>query len=305
MLKFIIKRLSQVIPVLLVISFLVFIMLHLIPGDPVMNVLGLKATPEAINALKEKLGLNLPLHQQYFKFVSNALKGDFGTSIVTKVPVIDELSRRIGNTFILAVGGTLFASIVGIIVGVISAVKQNSFWDNTLMVLSLISVSTPSFFLALILILIFSLALGWVPSVGLHSPAHYILPIMTLGSQSVGFIARMTRSAMLNVLRNDYIRTARAKGISEKLVICIHAFKNVLITVITVVGLRFGGLLAGSALVESVFAIPGIGSYMISGVLERDYPVVQATVLLIATTFVLVNLLVDIIYALVDPRIEY
>lgn len=305
MLKFIIKRLSQVIPVLLVISFLVFIMLHLIPGDPVMNVLGLKATPEAINALKEKLGLNLPLHQQYFKFVSNALKGDFGTSIVTKVPVIDELSRRIGNTFILAVGGTLFASIVGIIVGVISAVKQNSFWDNTLMVLSLISVSTPSFFLALILILIFSLALGLVPSVGLHSPAHYILPIMTLGSQSVGFIARMTRSAMLNVLRNDYIRTARAKGISEKLVICIHAFKNVLITVITVVGLRFGGLLAGSALVESVFAIPGIGSYMISGVLERDYPVVQATVLLIATTFVLVNLLVDIIYALVDPRIEY
>lgn len=305
MIKTIIKRLLQAIPALLVISFVVFMMLHLIPGDPVMNILGLKATPEAIASLRQKLGLDLPLYQQYFRFITNIFKGDLGSSIVTKVPIIDELSKRYYYTFIIAVGGTVVAAVFGVLVGIISAVKQNSFWDNFLMVLSLVSVSTPSFFLALILVLVFSLHFGWFPSVGIRTPLHYVLPILTVGMQSIGFVARMTRSSMLNVLRQDYIRTARSKGVAERFIIAKHAFKNALVTVITVIGLRFGGLLAGSALVEIVFSIPGIGSYMVNGVLQRDYPVVQVTVLLIACTFVLVNLIVDILYVLVDPRIKY
>jgi len=206
---------------------------------------------------------------------------------------------------VLAVGGTLVAALVGIVIGIVSAVRQNKFWDNFLMVFSLLSVSTPSFFLALLFILLFSLALGWLPSIGMQSWRHYILPILALGMQSVGLIARMTRSAMLEVLREDYIRTARAKGVSRLKVIYVHALRNALIPVLTIVGLRFGGLLAGSALIESVFAIPGIGRLMIDAVLTRDYPVVQSTVLVLSVTFVLINTLVDILYRIVDPRIHY
>jgi ABC-type dipeptide/oligopeptide/nickel transport system permease component len=255
--------------------------------------------------LKKELGLDLPLHQQYFIFMRNTLRGELGNSLVTKVPIAQELPRRLTNTFYLALGGTVVAMLVGIVIGVISAIKQNSFWDNLLMVLSLISVSMPSFFLALIMILIFSLNLRMFPSVGLSTPAHYVLPIMTLGLESVGFVARMTRSAMLNVIRQDYIRTAKAKGVSALKVVTTHAFRNALVTIITVIGLRFGGLLAGSALIESVFSIPGIGKYMVDAVLTRDYPVVQITVLTIATIFVTVNMLVDILYMFVDPRIKY
>lgn len=305
MVKYIGKRIVQVIPVLFVISVLVFLMLQMIPGDPAVNVLGIESSMEAREALREKLGLNLPLHEQYFRFIKNIFTGDLGTSIVTNVPIAEELPKRLTNTFFLAVGGTVVAVLVGIMIGMISAVKQNSFWDNLLMVLSLISVSMPSFFLALIMILIFSLYLKVLPSIGLSSPAHYILPIITLGLESVGFVARMTRSAMLNVMRQDYIRTAKAKGVANIFVILIHAFKNALVTVVTVIGLRFGGLLAGSALIESVFSIQGIGKYMVDGVLSRDYPVVQITVLVIASIFVIVNMLVDILYTFVDPRIKY
>ncbi len=305
MARYIIKRLLHIIPVLLVVSLLVFMMLHLIPGDPVLNMLGLKAPKEAVEATRAQLGLDQPLYVQYYRFITNALKGDFGTSIRTKNPVMDEIVNRYPYTLKLAIGGTIVATLLGVFVGIVSAVNQNKFWDNFLMVLSLLSVSTPSFFLALILILVFSLYLGWFPSIGMYSPKHYILPIIALGTQSVGLIARMTRSAMLDVLNQDYIRTSRSKGVSERVIVYSHALKNALIPVITIIGLRFGGLLAGSALIESVFGIPGIGRLMIDGVQTRDYPVVQATVLLISITFVVINLIVDILYKFVDPRIKY
>ena len=305
MTKYIISRLLHIIPVLFIVSIVVFMMLHLIPGDPAVNILGLGASKEAIKATRTQLGLDKPLYIQYFIFLKNALSGDFGISIRTKTPVIESIIERYPYTLMLALGGTVVAALVGMIIGIISAVNQNRFWDNFLMVVSLISVSTPSFFLALVIILLFSLYLGWFPSMGVYTPKHYVLPILAMGTQSVGLIARMTRSAMLDVLHQDYIRTSRSKGVSENVIIYSHALKNALIPVITIIGLRFGGLLAGSALIESVFSIPGIGRLMIDGVLMRDYPVVQATVLLISTTFVIINLVVDILYKLVDPRIRY
>lgn len=305
MLGYTIKRILQVIPVLLIISFICFMMIRLVPGDPVANMLGVNASKEAIAAQRAELGLDKPLLTQYGDFLVKALQGDLGKSITTRRPVIDEIAQRYPATLKLALGATVFAAVVGITFGVMSAVKQNKLTDNVIMVFSLLSVSTPSFFLALVMMLLFSIHLGWLPSMGLRTPLHYVLPIITLGMQSVGLIARTTRSSMLEVLRQDYIRTSRSRGISQAVIVMRHAFKNALIPVVTVVGLRFGGLLAGSMLVEAVFSVPGIGRFMVDGVLKRDYPVVQGTVLVLATTFVLVNLAVDLIYALIDPRIKY
>ena len=305
MLGYTIKRILQVIPVLLIISFICFMMIRLVPGDPVANMLGVNASKEAIAAQRAELGLDKPLLTQYGDFLVKALQGDLGKSITTRRPVIDEIAQRYPATLKLALGATVFAAVVGITFGVLSAVKQNKLTDNVIMVFSLLSVSTPSFFLALVMMLLFSIHLGWLPSMGLRTPLHYVLPIITLGMQSVGLIARTTRSSMLEVLRQDYIRTSRSRGISQAVIVMRHAFKNARIPVVTVVGLRFGGLLAGSMLVEAVFSVPGIGRFMVDGVLKRDYPVVQGTVLVLATTFVLVNLAVDLIYALIDPRIKY
>ena len=305
MLGYTIKRILQGIPVLLIISFSCFMMIRLVPGDPVANMLGVNASKEAIAAQRAELGLDKPLLTQYGDFLVKALQGDLGKSITTRRPVIDEIAQRYPATLKLALGATVFAAVVGITFGVLSAVKQNKLTDNVIMVFSLLSVSTPSFFLALVMMLLFSIHLGWLPSMGLRTPLHYVLPIITLGMQSVGLIARTTRSSMLEVLRQDYIRTSRSRGISQAVIVMRHAFKNALIPVVTVVGLRFGGLLAGSMLVEAVFSVPGIGRFMVDGVLKRDYPVVQGTVLVLATTFVLVNLAVDLIYALIDPRIKY
>jgi ABC-type dipeptide/oligopeptide/nickel transport system permease component len=305
MLKYIVSKMISLVVILFVVSILVFLMVHMIPGDPVLNMLGLHAPPEAVQATRDKMGLNDPLHIQYIRFVSNALKGDFGTSIRTRRPVVDEILGRYRYTLVLAIGGTIVAAFIGIVIGIISAIKQNKFLDNFLMIFSLLSVSTPSFFLAIIFILVFSLYLGWFPSIGMYSAKHYVLPIFALGMQSVGLIARMTRSAMLEVLREDYVRTAYAKGVPAHRVILSHALRNALIPIVTILGLRFGGLLAGSALIESVFAIPGIGRLMIDAVLTRDYPVVQSTVLVLSTTFVFINTIVDILYRLVDPRIHY
>ena len=295
MLKYTIRRLLQTIPLLIAISFAAFIMMHLVPGDPVRNMMGIEASKEAVEAERERLGLNDPLLVQYGRFLGGVLQGDLGTSIFTKQSVTEEILKKYPATIKLALGGTIFASVVGILAGIVSAVKRNKLTDNIIMVLSLISVSTPSFFLALVLMLFFSLQLGWLPSMGLRTPLHYVLPIITLGMQSVGTIARTTRSSMLEVLGQDYIRTSRSRGIPERVIIYSHAFKNAIIPVLTIVGLRFGGLLAGSMLVETVFSIPGIGRYLVDAVLERDYPVVQSTVLVLACTFVLVNLVVDLL----------
>lgn len=305
MLKYTIRRLLQTIPLLIAISFAAFIMMHLVPGDPVRNMMGIEASKEAVEAERERLGLNDPLLVQYGRFLGGVLQGDLGTSIFTKQSVTEEILKKYPATIKLALGGTIFASVVGILAGIVSAVKRNKLTDNIIMVLSLISVSTPSFFLALVLMLFFSRQLGWLPSMGLRTPLHYVLPIITLGMQSVGTIARTTRSSMLEVLGQDYIRTSRSRGIPERVIIYSHAFKNAIIPVLTIVGLRFGGLLAGSMLVETVFSIPGIGRYLVDAVLERDYPVVQSTVLVLACTFVLVNLIVDLLYAVADPKIRY
>lgn len=305
MLMYIFRRILQLIPVMLVISVVVFLMMHMIPGDPVKNMLGMEASKEAIEAERERLGLNDPLPTQYWRFISGVAKGDLGTSIYSKKPIMEEMMNKYPYTVKLAIGGTIFATVIGVVCGIVSAVKRNTATDSILMVFSLIAVSTPSFFLALLMLLVFSLHFGWFPSIGLKTPLHYVLPIITLGMQSVGLIARTTRSAMLEVLGEDYIRTSRSRGIPEKVVVYYHALKNAMIPVLTVVGLRFGGLLAGSTLVETVFAVPGIGRYMVDGVLKRDFPVVQGTVLILAFTFVIVNMIVDLLYAAVDPRIKY
>lgn len=305
MIKYIVKRIFQMIPMMLVLSLIVFLMVRMIPGDPVDLMLGFDVPKDTKEYERERLGLNDPLPQQYLRFVGNALKGDLGTSIFSGEPVIKELAKRFPKTLTLAVGGTVVGSLFGIILGIIAAVHRNGAADNIIAVTSLVALSTPSFFLALILMLIFCLRLRWFPSIGMDSWKGAVLPIITLGAQAVGSIARTTRSAMLDVIHQDYIRTSRARGVPERLVIYVHAFKNALIPILTAVGLRFGGLLAGATLVETVFSIPGIGRFVVDSVGNRDYPAVQGSILVLALTFVMVNTAVDLLYAAVDPRVKY
>lgn len=305
MLKYFFKRILQMIPLLFALSIIVFFLVRLIPGDPVSAMIGPGIPPDNIEFERERLGLNDPIIVQYGRFLANLFKGDLGKSIVTKRPVLYEIGHRLPTTLILAVGGTVISTLLGVLLGIIAAIKHNKFLDNFIMFMSLITVSMPSFFLALLMILIFTISLGWLPSMGLQTPASYIMPLLTLGSTGLGFMARTTRSAMLDVIRRDYIRTSRARGIPEKVVIYSHAFKNALIPIITAIGLRFGGLLAGAALTETVFSIPGMGKFLVDSVSKRDYPSVQGAILILAAVFILVNTLVDLIYAAVDPRIRY
>ena len=304
MFRYILKRLLQLIPMLLILSLIVFFMVRMIPGDPVKNMLGIDVPQEMVEVERERLGLNDPLPQQYLRFMKELFHGDLGTSIVTGKPVWEELMSRYRNTLILAFGGIIIAAIGGILVGILAAVFHNKFWDNCIMVLSMLAVSTPSFFLALILMLVFTLNLRWFPSMGAITPARMVLPIVTLGTQAIGFIARTTRSAMLDVIGQDYIRTSRSRGIPNRVITFSHAFKNALIPILTAIGLRFGGLLAGSAIVETVFSIKGVGRFVVDSVSKRDYPAVQGCVLVLAVTFVVINTLVDLMYAFVDPRIK-
>ena len=304
MFRYILKRLLQLIPMLLILSLIVFFMVRMIPGDPVKNMLGIDVPQEMVEVERERLGLNDPLPQQYLRFMKELFHGDLGTSIVTGKPVWEELMSRYPNTLILAFGGIIIAAIGGILVGILAAVFHNKFWDNCIMVLSMLAVSTPSFFLALILMLVFTLNLRWFPSMGAITPARMVLPIVTLGTQAIGFIARTTRSAMLDVIGQDYIRTSRSRGIPNRVITFSHAIKNALIPILTAIGLRFGGLLAGSAIVETVFSIKGVGRFVVDSVSKRDYPAVQGCVLVLAVTFVVINTLVDLMYAFVDPRIK-
>ncbi len=305
MVKYVIKRLLQLIPMLLVLSLIVFLMVRMIPGDPVKNMLGIDVPQEMVEIERERLGLNDPYPVQYIRFLGELLRGDLGTSIVTGNPVAEELASRYPNTLILAAGGIVVASIVGILFGILAAVFHNRFWDNFIMALSMLAVSTPSFFLALILMLVFTLHLGWLPSMWSITPQRMVLPIVTLGTQAVGFIARTTRSSMLDIISQDYIRTSRSRGIPSKVIVFSHTLKNAMIPILTAIGLRFGSLLAGSAIVETVFSIKGVGRFVVDSVSKRDYPAVQGCILVLAVTFVVVNTAVDLIYALVDPRIKY
>lgn len=304
--RFVLKRLLAAIPVLFGVSIAVFSMLHLVPGDPVKMMLSeFQTSPEQIALLRAQLHLDEPLPQQFGRFLWGALHGDLGYSIRTKRPVRDEILDNLPSTVILTLSGMTVAIVMGIVLGIIAAVWQNSWFDTFSMLLALLGVSMPSFWFGLLLIFTFSLKLRWLPATGGGDFAHLIMPAVTLGMGASAIIARLARSSMLEVLRQEYIMTARAKGLRELLVIIRHGLKNALIPVVTIVGLQIGQLLGGTVIIETVFARPGVGRLIVNGILEKDFPLVQGIVLLGATSYVLVNLVVDMTYALLDPRIRY
>lgn len=305
MLQYLIKRVVLAAPVLLGVSIVVFTIIRLIPGDPAQVMAGQNATREVVEGIRNTLGLDRPIVVQFGIFLRNAARGDLGRSLFNGAPVVEELVQRFPRTIRLAVASMLVASLIGIPAGILSATRHLSWVDSIVMVLALVGVSMPVFWLGLNLILVFAVRLRWLPAIGHETPLHLILPSITLGMASAAIIARMTRSAMLEVLRQEYVRTARAKGVAESSVIRRHALRNGLIPVVTVVGLQLGTLLSGAVLTESVFAWPGVGRLLVDAVLARDYPVIQGAVLLIATTFVFLNVLVDMLYGALDPRIRY
>lgn len=311
---YIVRRILALIPVLFGITFLVFLILHLAPGDPALMILGPKATATSLADLRHELGLDQPFMVQYFRWIGRVLQGDWGRSIQMKREVLPLLLQRFQATAFLTLLATFIAVVLGILVGITSATRQYSWWDRISMIGVLVGFSIPVFWLGIVLQILFAVALGWLPVSGMQSPGetgfwdllkHSILPAITLATGATVIIARMTRSSMLEVLSQDYIRTARAKGLIERVVIYRHALRNALISVITVVGLQVGYLLGGDVLVEIVFSWPGIGLLMMNGITARDFPIVQGAVLLVATSYVVVNLVVDVLYAYVDPRIHY
>lgn len=305
MLKFTSKRLLYLLLVLIGVSFLVFLLLYMTPGDPARMMLGEGATAEAQEELRNELGLNDSFIVQYGRYIKNiVLHQDLGTSYVTKRPVATEIMTVFPNTVKLATAAIIIAVILGTLLGIVSAVKQNTIIDNGVMVLALVGTSAPIFWIGILMIMFFSVHLRWFPPSGFGSIEQMIMPAFALGMQSTAVIARMTRSSMLEVIRQDYVDTARAKGQKEGIVIMRHVFRNALIPVITVVGLQFGILLGGAMLTEVVFSIPGIGRLMIESIKQRDFPVVQGSVLFVAACFSVVNLAVDLLYAAVDPKVS-
>lgn len=307
--RYILKRLLMIIPVLLGVTFVVFMVLSLAPGDPAISILGDKASQADLEALREQLGLNDPILVQYFRYLGNILKGDFGISYKNQLSVIKLVLERFPSTLYIAVGAILFSLVFGIPIGIISAKKQYSFIDNASMVWALVGVSMPVFWMGLLLVIVFSLKLKLLPSSGMGEGfvpllKSLVLPVVALGSYSLAMIARMTRSSMLEVIRQDYISTARSKGISEAQVTYRHMLKNALIPIITSVGLQFGTLMGGSIMTETVFSWPGIGRLMVESIKSRDIPIVMGSVVFLSVVFSLVNLLVDILYAYVDPQIK-
>jgi len=306
MYRFFLSQLTATVPVLFGVSFLVFMMLHMVPGDPVQIMLSdVQSTPQQISQLRAQLHLDEPLPQQYERFMLSVLAGDLGVSIRSKRPVVSEIGDNLQSTLELAVAAFGVAAVLGVTLGVIAAVERDRWLDLGPMVLALIGVSMPSFWLGLLLIFLFSLRLGWLPATGGGDLAHLVLPALTLGLGASAVMARLTRSSMLEVLHQEFMTTARAKGLRETTVLVRHGLKNALIPVVTIFGLQFGGLLAGTVVVETVFARPGLGRLIVSAILAKDFPVVQGVILLTAATYVIVNLLVDLAYGLIDPRIRY
>ena len=305
MARYIVVRLLWLVPILLGVSVIVFGIMKMVPGDVAQVIAGPDGTAEDVRVIRESLGLDRPLYMQYWLFISRAVVFDFGRSAVTKRPVTEEISSRVRPTLELAVAALAFAIVVGLFAGIVSATRQYTIWDNLATLISLLGVSMPIFWLGLMLMLLFSVTLGWLPSSGSGTLAQLVLPAVALGSASTAIIARQTRSGMLEVLRQDYIRTARAKGLIERVVISRHALKNALIPTVTVVGLQVGYLLGGAVLTETVFARPGLGRLLSDSIGRRDIVVVQTTILLLSVVFVIVNLLVDILYVKLDPRIRY
>ncbi|MCP4286018.1 MAG: ABC transporter permease [Gammaproteobacteria bacterium] len=305
MFHYVVKSLVSPLPVLLGISFLLFFMLRALPGDPAQVLAGQMATDEDIEIMRHQLGLDKPVYIQYGLFLARLSKLDLGRSARTQNPVIQEVWARLPNTILLAVVAITLACVFGIPAGIISAVRPYTFLDYLVTSTALFGMSMPVFWLGLMLVVVFSVILQWLPAGGIGTWKHVILPSVTLAAAVLAFIARMTRSSMLEVLSQDYITTARSKGLKEQVVIIKHALTNALIPIITVVGLQFGMLLGGAVLTETVFAWPGLGRLIVDAILARDYPVIQGTILIFGLLYILVNLLVDILYALIDPRIRY
>lgn len=304
MVRYALARAAESMPVLAGALLLVFSMIHLVPGDPALLMAGMEAGPETVARIREELGLDRPLAIQFGRYVRQVASGDLGVSIRTRTPVAEELGERFPVTIRLAVLATVAATLAGIALGIVAALHHARPWDGLVVVLSLLAASTPSYWLALMLMLGFSLWLGLLPSVGIATPWHYVLPVTTLAAQSVGIIARMTRAAMIEELGREFVRAAEARGVPHRRVVVRHALANALVPIISVVGLRFGGLLAGTVLVESVFAIPGVGRLVVDAVVARDYPMVQGAVLAIAAMYIAVNTATDVVYGLVDPRVR-
>ena len=305
MLKYIFKRILMMIPVLLGVLFLVFTMNEISPGDPAAMIAGDAASVEVVEQIREDLGLNKPLPVRFFNYTKNlVLHGDLGTSYKTKRPVLDEVMDRLPTTILLSLTSAAFAVFLSIPIGIISAIKQNTWIDNLLMVLALIGVAMPAFWQGLMTIILFSVKLGWFPSYGFTTPAHWFMPVLTIGTGAMASLVSITRSSMLEVIRQDYIRTARAKGQTERKVIISHALRNSMIPIITAIAIQLGSMLGGAIVTETVFAIPGIGMLMIQSIKARDYPTIQGAVVVIAVMFSLLNLVVDIIYTFVDPRLK-
>lgn len=313
--RYLARRLLLLAPVLAGVSIIIFMVLHLSPGDPVEIMLGAQATQEDRLRLRADLGLDQPLHVQYVRWLGHVVQGDLGRSLWMKRPVLAEVLLRFKATLILTGTALLLSTTVGLALGVASATRPNSLLDRVSAMASLFGASMPSFWLGIVLMVVFALQLGWLPASGMYAPygggdlpdllAHLILPAITLAAASVTIIARLTRATMLETLGQDYIRTARAKGVVERAVVLRHGLGNALIPIVTVIGVQAGYLLGGAVLTETVFAWPGVGTLMVQGILARDFPLVQGCVLVVALSFVLINLAVDLLYAWLDPRIRY
>jgi ABC-type dipeptide/oligopeptide/nickel transport system permease component len=307
--RYLLSRLLQLVPVLVLVSLIVFAVMRLLPGDPALLMLsgaeGGAITPERLNELREQMGLNEPVLTQYFSFVWGAVQGDLGSSIRFQVPVVDLILGRFGSTLELAVAGLFVAIAIGMPLGMIAAARQGGWVDTLCMTLSYVGSSMPVYWLGLLLVLLFSFTLRWLPSAGGGSLEALILPAFTLGLLSAGVLARLIRSSMLEVGTEDYMRTARAKGLYPRIITIRHGLKNALIPVLTMMGLQFGALLAGTVVTETVFSRPGLGRLIVDAILSKDYPLVQGAILFLAVVYLLVNLAVDIAYAWLDPRIRY
>jgi len=303
--SYVLRRIFMLIPVLLGVSILVFLIVHLSPGDPARLMLGERAPVEQLEALREQLGLNDPLPIQYVKWLGRIVKLDFGRSIRSNRPVVEEIAARLPATAELAVAATVLAILIGVPVGILSAVRPNSIFDDVATLGALAGIAMPVFWQGIMLMLIFSVHLEWLPSSGRGDGwQYYVLPAVTLGTGAAASITRMTRSTMLETLGQDYVRTARAKGLAERLVVYRHALRNALLPIVTIIGLEFGGLMAGAVITETIFAWPGVGRYAVDAIRSRDFPAVQGIILTFALIYALINLIVDVLYAYLDPRLQ-
>ena len=303
--RYFIKRLLSTIPLLLVISFLVFMFIHMIPGDPAKLIAGQDSTQAEVETVRKQLGLDQPLLKQYGQYMKGLVTGDLGDSIRNGKSVVETIAPRLKPTIMLTVSAMIWATIIGVTLGIISAVFHGRILDYVGMIIAISGISVPSFWLGLELIQGFSVALNWLPTGGLDSWQSYILPSLTMGAGIMAILARFTRSSMLETMREDYVRTARAKGLKESHVVMRHAFKNSLIEIITVAGLQIGGLLSGSVMAETVFSIPGLGRLLVDSINFRDYKVVQALLLFFAAEYIFINLIVDVLYGVINPKVRY